>query len=151
MDLLNQTADAFKEKALVLQKFLFFSSILHDTIGFEQSLQRKSLYDDCCKSSPAISNETMRMFVQQPFLLTWRRYLLKNSKGEIHPLVLNKTLKLVARMASGVEYKRKGSHGRLPTLSLNQENQVLTRIMNRSGVNGLARVLKVKLIHFVVI
>ena len=93
----------------------------------------------------------MRMSIQQPFLLIWRRYLLKNPKGEIHPLVLNKTLKLVARMASGVEYKRKEPQGRLPTLSLNQENQVLTRIMNRSWVNGLARVLKVKLIHFVVI
>ena len=136
---------------MVLHKFLFFSSILHDTKSFEQSLQRKGLYDDSCNSSLAISNETMRMSIQQPFLLTWRRYLLKNPKGEIHPLVLNKTLKLVARMASGVEYKRKESQGRLPTLSLNQENQVLTRIMNRSWVNGLARVLKVKLIHFVVI
>ena len=136
---------------MVLHKFLFFSSILHDTKSFEQSLQRKSLYDDSCNSSLAISNETMRMSIQQPFLLIWRRYLLKNPKGEIHPLVLNKTLKLVARMASGVEYKRKESQGRLPTLSLNQENQVLTRIMNRSWVNGLVRVLKVKLIHFVVI
>ena len=89
--------------------------------------------------------------IQQPILLTWRRDLLKNPKGEIHPLVQNKTLKLLAWTVSGLNYKRKEFQGRLPTLSLNQEDQVLTQIMNRPGVNKLAGVLKGKLIHFVVI
>ena len=95
--------------------------------------------------------EAMRMSIQQPILLTWRRDLLNNPKGEIHPLVLNKTLKLVVWMVSGLDYKRTGFQGRFPTLSLNQEDQVLTQIMNRPGVNELAGVLKGKLIHFVVI
>ena len=38
--------------------------------------------------------ETMRMSIQLPILLTWRRDLLKNPKGEIHPLVQNKTFKV---------------------------------------------------------
>ena len=95
--------------------------------------------------------EAMRMSIQQPILLTWRRDLLKNPQGEIPPLVQNKTLKLVAWTVSGLDYKRKEFQGGLPTLSLNQEDQVLTQIMNRPGVNGLAGVLKGKLIHFVVI
>ena len=40
---------------------------------------------------------------------------------------------------------------RLPTLLLNQEDQVLTQVMNWPGINMLADVLKKKLIHFVVI
>ena len=93
----------------------------------------------------------MRMSIQQPILLTWRSDLLKNPQGEIPPLVQNKTLKLVAWTVSGLDYKRKEFQGGLPTLSLNQEDQVLTQIMNRPGVNGLAGVLKGKFIHFVVI
>ena len=95
--------------------------------------------------------EAMRMSIQQPILLTWKRDLFKNPQAEIHPLDQNKTLKLVAWTVSGLNYKRKGFQGRLPALSLNQEDQVLTQIMNRPGVNGLAGVLKGKLIHFVVI
>ena len=95
--------------------------------------------------------EAMRMSMQQPILLTRRRDLLKNPKGGIHPLVQNKTLNLVAWTVSGLDYKRKEFQGRLPTLSLNQEDQVRTQIMNRPGVNGLAGVLKRKSIHFVVI
>ena len=95
--------------------------------------------------------EAMRMSIQQPILLTWRRDLLKNPKREIHPLVQNKTLKLVVWTVSGLDCKRKEFQGRLPSLSLNEEDQVLTQIINRLGVNGLAGVLKGKLIHFEVI
>ena len=82
------------------------------------------------------------MSTQQPILLTWRKDLLKNPKGQVRPLVQNKTLKLVARNNSRLDYKRKKSQRRLPNLSLNQENQALTQVTT---------VLKRKLIHFVVI
>ena len=82
------------------------------------------------------------MSTQQPILLTWRKDLLKNPKGQVRPLVQNKTLKLVARNNSKLDYKRKKSQRRLPNLSLNQENQALTQV---------TIVLKRKLIHFVVI
>ena len=48
--------------------------------------------------------EAMRMSIQQPTLLTWRRDLLKNPQGETHPLFQNKTFKLVAWMVSGLDY-----------------------------------------------
>ena len=50
--------------------------------------------------------EAMRMSIQQPILLTWRRDFLKNPKREIHPLVQNKTLNLLAWAISGLDYKR---------------------------------------------
>ena len=93
--------------------------------------------------------KAMRMSIQQPILLTWRSDLLKNPKGGIRPLVQNKPLKLVAWTVSGINYRRKEFQGSLPTLSLNQEDHVLTQIKNWPGVNGLAGVLKGKLIHFV--
>ena len=91
------------------------------------------------------------MSIQQPILSTWKKDLLKNPKEKIHPLVQSKTLQLVTWKVSGLYYKRKKLQGRIPTLSLNQEDQVLTQIMNRPGVNGLTGVLKGKLIYFVVI
>ena len=94
--------------------------------------------------------EAMRMFIQQPILLTWRRDLLKIPKGKIHPLVQNKTLKLVAWTVLGQDYKWKEFKGRLPTL-LNQQDQVVTQIMNWPVVNELACVLTGKLIYFLVI
>ena len=60
--------------------------------------------------------EAVRMSIKQPILLTWRRDLLKNPKGKIHPLVQNKTLKLVAWTVSGLDYKRKEFQRKLPTL-----------------------------------
>ena len=68
--------------------------------------------------------EAMRMSIQQPILFTWKRDLLKNPKGEIHSLVQNKTLKLMA----------------WTVLLLNQEDHVLTQIMNWPRVNGLANI-----------
>ena len=56
----------------------------------------------------------------------------------------------MAWTVSGSDYKRKEFQGSLPTSSLNQEDQILSQIMNLPGVNGLADVLKEKLIHFVV-
>ena len=119
---------------LVPRETLCFSPILHDLKSFEQSPERQSIYDDPSNASLVITTvwypEAIRMSIQQPILLTWRRDLLKSSKGEIHPLVQNKTIKLVAWTVSGLDYNRKEFQGRLPTLSLNQEDQVLTEIMN---------------------
>ena len=45
---------------LVPQESLFFSPILHDPKGFEQSPQRQSTYDDPCNSSLAITTVVPR-------------------------------------------------------------------------------------------
>ena len=84
-------------------------------------------------------------------MLPWRKDLLKNPKRESHPLIQNKTLKLVAWTVSGLDYRMREYRRQLPTLSVCQEDQVLMQIMNRPGESGLAGVVEGKLIHFTVL
>ena len=88
------------------------------------------------------------MSIKSPILLPWRKDFLKNPKEEIHPLVQNRTLKLVAWTVSGLDCRRRGIQRQLPTLSPIQEDQILMQIMSRLGESGLAGVLEGKLIHF---
>ena len=91
------------------------------------------------------------MSIKNPILLPWRKDLLKNPKGEIHPLVQNRTLKLVAWTVSRLDCRSREFQRQLPTLSPSQEDQILMQIMSRPGESGLAGVLEGKLIHFLVI
>ena len=128
---------------LVPQKYLCFFPILHDPKVLRDVLKNVPMMIFATPAWPSQPwySEAMRMSsIQQPIFLTWRRDLLKRPKGETHLLTQNKTLKLVA----WTEFQ-----GRLPALSLNQEDQVLPKLW--PGVNGLADVLKEKLINFVVI
>ena len=93
----------------------------------------------------------LNMSINSPILLPWRKDLLKNPKREIHPLVQNRTLKLVAWTVSGLDCRRRKFQRQLPTLSPSQEDQILMQIMSRPGESGLAGVLEGKLIHFLVI
>ena len=95
--------------------------------------------------------EAIRMFIQQVILFAWSRDLSKNPKNKIHPLFQNKTLKLVPWTVSRLDDKKIEFQGRLSTLSLSQEDHVLTQIRNRPVVDGLVGVLKEKLILFVLI
>ena len=130
---------------LVPQESSCFSPILHDP---------ESSYDDPCNSSLAIATVVPRSNENDHTATNFidlRKRSLKNWKGEIHRLVQNKPLKLVAWTVSGLDCKRKEFQGRLPTLSFNQENQVQPQFMNLPGIIKLAGVLKEKLIYFVVI
>ena len=80
--------------------------------------------------------EAMRMSIQQPILLTWRKDLLKIQREKF--ISLSKISKLVAWTVSGLDYTRKEFQRRLPTFPLSQEDQVLAQIANRPGLNGLA-------------
>ena len=93
----------------------------------------------------------LNMSIKSSIFLPWRRDLLKNSKVEIHPLVQNRTLQLVAWTVSGLDCRRREFQKQLPTLSPGQEDQILMQIMSRPGESGLADVLEGKLIHFLVI
>ena len=84
-----EPSSRFLPTKLVPQKSLCFPPILHDPKSFEQSPHRKSTYDDPCNSSLAITTvlpRSMRISIQQPILLIWRRDLLKNPKEGIHPM-----------------------------------------------------------------
>ena len=95
--------------------------------------------------------EILNMSIKSPILLPWRKDLLKNPKRKIHPLVQNRTLKLVAWTVSGLDCRRMEFQRQLPTLSPGQEDQILMQIMGRPGESGLAGVLEGKLIYFLVI
>ena len=93
----------------------------------------------------------LNMSIKSPILLPWRKDLLKNPKGGIHPVVQNRTLKLVAWMVSGLDCRRSEFQRQLPTLSPGQEDHILMQIMRRPRESGLAGVPEGKLIHFLVI
>ena len=91
------------------------------------------------------------MSIKSPILLTWKKDVLKNPKGETHPLVQSRTLQLVAWTVSGLDCRRREFQSQLTTLSPSQEDQMLMQIMSRPGGSGLADALEGKLIHFLII
>ena len=68
-------------------------------------------------------------------------------KGQVHPLVLNKTLKLMTWKISGKACLRKKFQTQLPILSQIQEDQALDLITSQPGKNELAGVVKDRLIQ----
>ena len=91
------------------------------------------------------------MSIKSPILLLCRRDFLKNHKGEILPLVQNRTLQLVAWMVSELDCRRREFQRQLPTLSPGQEDQILMQIMSQPGQSRLGGVLEGKLSDFVVV
>lgn len=88
----------------------------------------------------------MEMSIRHPLLLPTTRDLLKNPKGEIHPLVQNKSLRLVAWTVSGKSYLQKEYQQELQSSSLKGEEWGQTLITNRPGESGLIGVINEKLI-----
>ena len=131
---------------LVPQKSLSFSPILHDL--------KKCPHDDPCNSSLAIttvvprSNENVHKTTN--FTDLEERSLKKSKERNSSPCP-KQNLKISGMDGLRARLQKEEFQGRLPTLLLNQEDQVLTQIMNYAGAIGLDGVLKEKLIHFVVI
>ena len=63
---------------------------------------------------------------------------LVNSQGQVHPLIVNRTLRLVTWIDSGKVCPQKELRKELQSLSQVPEDQVHHLITNRPGVNGLA-------------
>ena len=91
-------------------------------------------------------NQILEICIRNPLLLTSQEDLLLNPQGEIHPLVENKTLNLMAWTISGKDYLQKAYQQKLQTLSSKPDEEALHLIMNRPGVNGFAGVLANRLI-----
>ena len=91
--------------------------------------------------------QILDLCITEPLLLSQSQEFLVDPKGQIHPLVLNKTLKLMAWKISGKTWLRKEFQTRLPILSQIPEDQALQLITNRPGKNGLAGVVKNRLIQ----
>ena len=61
--------------------------------------------------------QILDLCITEPLLLPQSQELLVDPKGQVHPVVLNKTLKLMARKFSGKTWLRKEFQTRLPILS----------------------------------
>ena len=112
-DPLSQAADAFQQNWFhkSLYTFLPFCMILKALSKILKDQVRMIFFVTPAWPSQLWCPEAMRISIQQPISLTWRRDLLKNPKGEIHLLVLNKTLKIVAWTASGLNTKGRSFKG----------------------------------------
>ena len=124
---------------LVPQESLCISPIFHHPKSFEQTPERESIYDDPHNSSLAITTVVPR---SNENVHTTTNFIDLEERSLKKPTGIN---------SSPCPKRNFKIQGMLSILSLNQEDQVLTQIMNRPGVNGLAGVLKGKLINFVVI
>ena len=81
-------------------------------------------------------------------LLPQHPNLLRNPQGETHRLLQNQTTRLAAWIITGNIWLRKELQKGLQTLSFHKEEGVLTQIIVRPEISGLAGVINRKLIHF---
>ena len=88
------------------------------------------------------------MSFSQPFLLPMFPGVLKNPKGEDHPMVINNSLALVAWKVTGKPWLSQAFQNELPILSLTQRDKVHQLTTTRPGKNGVAGIIGNKLIHF---
>lgn len=96
-------------------------------------------------------SQVLDMAVQAPLLLPQNPNLLMNPHGEVHPLVANKSIRLVAWKVSGKAWQVKEFQKGLQTLSQVPDDQARFLITNRPGENGLAGEVNNRLIPFSVI
>ena len=127
----SHATDAFQQNWLhkllyAFPQFCMIPKVFNKTL--KEKVPKLILITPACTTQvwyPKILN----MSIKSPLLLPCGEDLLKNPKGEIHPLVQNRTLKLVIWMVC----RRREFQRQLPTLSPSQEDQVLMQIMSRPG------------------
>ena len=91
----------------------------------------------------------LQLSVKNPILLPQSQSLLSSPTGEVQPLLQNQTLRLAAWKISNLNpYLIQGYQNRLPSLSVTHADQNRILITTRPGENGLAGVLRNKLIQF---
>ena len=89
----------------------------------------------------------LEMSVQSPILLPPQKDLLQSPRGEFHPLILNKTLKLVAWKISGNQELR-DFQLKAQNYCSQRGGKALSQLTTAAGDSGLAGVVRDKLILF---
>ena len=84
--------------------------------------------------------QLLGILIRRPILIPSSTTLLVDPKGNLHPLVLNKTLKLVAWHVSGRDYLSRDLLRKQPSLLPSVEGRVLYEITNQPGRSGQADV-----------
>ena len=88
------------------------------------------------------------MLVDPPILLPQFPNLLSNPRGELHPLLVNKTLILAAWLVSNDQSRQREFQIGLPSLSLHLGDQAQIPFTIQPGISGIAGVVSGKSIHF---
>ena len=86
------------------------------------------------------------MSVAKPLLLPTSKNLLKGPKGEAHPLLVNKTLQLVAWRVSWEKKEQDNFQKQCPLLSPELEQSQLEKVTNRAGGSSAVGVVNDRLI-----
>ena len=86
----------------------------------------------------------LELSVQNPILIPQQMDLLTDPAGNRHPLVLNKSLRLVAWTVSGKAWRQREYKKKLPPLLSVPGDQDRFQITNRPGESGLAGVVRNK-------
>jgi len=96
-------------------------------------------------------NQVLELCIANPLLLPLDLDLLKSPQGQIHPLVENQSLRLVAWKISGKVFLQEAYQQGLRTLSSSLEGEALHLITNRPRESGHAGVVGNKLIPLIAI
>ena len=81
------------------------------------------------------------MSFSQPFLPSMSPGILKNPKGEDHPLVINKSLAVVTWKVTGKPWLSQAFQNELPVSPFTQRDKVHQLIKTRPGKNGVTGVI----------
>ena len=90
----------------------------------------------------------LSMSIKKPILLPQYQHLLMNPEKQLHPLLINKTLRSAVWTVSWKIYLQEAFQRQLPNLFPVCDDQVQYQITIPPGHNGLAGVMREKLIHF---
>ena len=96
-------------------------------------------------------SKVLELSVNEPLLLYQLSNNLVNPQGQVYPLLVNQTLRLMAWKVSGRTWPRNEFQQGLQSLWQVLEDQTHKFITNRPGVNGLAGVVNRKLIRIHII
>ena len=136
---------------LVPQTPLRFSPIFTDTQGTKEGRVGESpfFYTDSTNLAEPDMVPRVNSFVsEKSLLLPQHPNLLRNSQRQTHTLLQYQRMRLAAWIITGNIWRKKEFQEGLQILSFHQEERVLTQIIVRPGISGLAGVIKRKLIHF---
>ena len=124
----SQSCNRCISTELVTQTPVCFSPILHDSKSSQQNTQGKSSQADI--NNPSLDNTSLvskdfEHVNQESCFAALEKGPYEKSQRGIHPLVQNRTLRLVAWMVSGLDCGRREFQRQLPTLSPGQKDPIL--------------------------
>ena len=129
---------------------LFIFPTLPYSSSLEESELRPNRKTVACRTNLAVSNlvppSTRNIYSSSN--ATFEEYNFSEPAGEVHPLIANRTLRVVVWSISGNDYLRRDFQKQLLNLLQVQDENVHSQVTIRPEECGLARVRNNRLMHF---